>query len=253
MSDIDLSKLAEPFPAEDVEWRIGRSGEKNGRAWATCFAYIDNRAIQSRLDEVCGIGGWQNQLVQVSGGWLCGISIKINDEWVTKWDGSDATDFEAFKGGISGSQKRAASQWGIGRYLYNLEEGWADIRENGKFYQAKSKDHDAFKWNPPQLPAWALPKNQTPTPARQDGKHLDDRRTVPTSEYKGWVDCMNEIIVGKYPNFQSFGDISKHLMRMPKVKEMFKSWEDVERCSDLRVFDRFSAIINEAAGRLVAA
>lgn len=28
---LDLSKLKEPFKAEDIEWRIQQSGETNGR------------------------------------------------------------------------------------------------------------------------------------------------------------------------------------------------------------------------------
>ena len=42
-----------------------------------------------------------------------------------KWDAAENTQVEAVKGGRSGAMKRAAVQWGIGRYLYNLEEGFA--------------------------------------------------------------------------------------------------------------------------------
>ena len=90
---------------------------------------------------------------------MCGISIKCDGEWVTKWDGSGNTDFEAVKGGFSGSMKRAAVQWGIGRYLYNIEATFAVINENGKHYQKGRKDYyKSFKWDAPQMPDWALPK-----------------------------------------------------------------------------------------------
>ena len=80
------------------------------------------------------------------------------DEWVTKWDGAENTDIEAVKGGLSGAMKRAAVQWGIGRYLYKLEESWINANENGA-YRGKTKDGTPFKWDAPSLPSWALPKS----------------------------------------------------------------------------------------------
>ncbi|PAE14614.1 hypothetical protein CHH91_18475, partial [Virgibacillus sp. 7505] len=53
-----------------------------------------------------------------------------------------------------------AVQFGIGRYLYNLEESWVDIKkEKGRYYHRSGKGNDEIKgyWDPPQLPAWALP------------------------------------------------------------------------------------------------
>jgi hypothetical protein len=115
----------------------------------------------NRLDDVCGPENWKNDFINAPGGGvLCGLSIKIADEWVTKWDGADNTNIEAVKGGLSGAMKRAAVQWGIGRYVYDLSETYAVINENGKHYQgADSKNkYPAFKWDEPQLPSWALPE-----------------------------------------------------------------------------------------------
>lgn len=50
--------------------------------------------------------------------------------------------------------KRAAVQWEIGRYLYNLEEGFAVVsatRPPG-FQYAKSKEVGVFYWKAPALP-----------------------------------------------------------------------------------------------------
>lgn len=153
----ELHKLHEPFAALDIEWRIQSSGEKNGQIWARCLAYVTNRAIMNRLDDVVGAANWKNEYARApEGGIMCGLSIKIDGEWVTKWDGAENTDIEAVKGGLSGAMKRAAVQWGIGRYLYDLEEGFAQIRDNG-MYRGKTKDNKSFKWDPPKLPSWALP------------------------------------------------------------------------------------------------
>lgn len=164
---MDLSKLKEPFKAEDIEWRIQQSGETNGRIWAKVLAYVTARAIENRLDEVCGPENWKNEFRKEgeNGEYLCGISIKIDGEWITKWDGCSASgtnsNIDGFKTALSGSIKRAAATgWGIGRYLYSLDEGWAVICDDG-MYSAKLKDSNKwFKWNPPALPAWALPKGR---------------------------------------------------------------------------------------------
>jgi hypothetical protein len=90
----------------------------------------------------------------------------VGNEWVTKEDGAEQTDLESFKGGLSSAIKRAAVVWGIGRYLYDLEEGYAEIVEKGTkgAHYGKLPDKtggDQFHWFPPRLPSWALPKQET--------------------------------------------------------------------------------------------
>lgn len=168
---MDLKKLADPFPVHEIEWRVSRAGKKsNGDLWAKILAYVTNRAIMERLDEVCGPGGWKNEFKEWQGheAVMCGLSIKIDNEWVTKWDAAENTDFEAVKGGVSGSQKRAAVQWGIGRYLYQLEETWAQVSEHGTFagqyVDKKTGEKLFFKFDPPALPDWAVPKAESKAP-----------------------------------------------------------------------------------------
>lgn len=163
---IDLSLLSKPFPAKDIEWRVQSAGEKNGKPWAMVLAYVTNRAIMERLDSVVGPENWKNEFKEWMGtSVLCGISIKIEGEWVTKWDGAEQTDIEATKGGLSSAMKRSAVQWGIGRYLYNLDATMATILEHGEHYQsAKQGKYEAFRWNAPILPKWALPDGEPKKP-----------------------------------------------------------------------------------------
>ncbi len=159
-SQIDFNALRTVFDLEEIEWRIQQAGETNGRVWAICVPYVTNRAIQTRLDEVVGPGNWKNYFRHgPDGGVLCGISLRIDGEWITKWDGAENTDIESVKGGLSASMKRAAVQWGIGRYLYAVEESFANVNDNGRF-RGKTKEGKPFRWDPPQLPAWALPKKK---------------------------------------------------------------------------------------------
>lgn len=182
-------KLREPFAAEDIEWRVGSTNSDKTRGIA--LAYLTNRAIQVRLDEVVGCGGWRNDYRE----WhdksqLCGISIWDDDkkEWITKWDGADSTDIESTKGGLSDAMKRAAVQWGIGRYLYHLPNEWVALEPSGRSYKLKQ---------PPILPNWALPggsgkpESSTPDP-RQDTppKQRAQRPKDPKSELVSSIHVM---------------------------------------------------------------
>ena len=48
--------LAKPFAPEDLEWRLQNTNEEKMRGMAV--PYVTNRAIQNRLDEVCGPLFW---------------------------------------------------------------------------------------------------------------------------------------------------------------------------------------------------
>ncbi len=174
------SALCRPFQESEIEWRVGECGKKGDKFWAKCFAYVTNRAIQNRLDEVFGTTGWECRFEPIEGGFLCGIGVRDGDSVVWKWDGAERTDFEALKGGLSGSMKRAAVQWGIGRYLYSLESGFAETfseRVQGGHY-ARTKEGETFYWIPPQLPAWALPEG-SPTSERKYHPVEEPRREEP--------------------------------------------------------------------------
>ncbi len=165
MIDNLIEQLQQPFPAEDIEWRVQRAMNTAKGNKAIVLAYVTNRAIMNRLDKVFGPGNWKNEYKEWRAtGILCGISAKIDGEWVTKYDGAGETAIESIKGGFSDSMKRAAVQWGIGRYLYNLEENWVDIKERGQNYistKVKVNGKDEFVkgyWDTPILPNWALPE-----------------------------------------------------------------------------------------------
>lgn len=131
---IDLNRLRAFFDAGDLEWKPITISKKTNKGLAA--AYITNRAIMDRLDEVCGPANWRNEYKSgPDGGVMCGLSLRVGEEWVTKWDGAENTDIEPVKGGLSSSMRRAAVQWGIGRYLYRLPQQWVPVDERGRFVQ----------------------------------------------------------------------------------------------------------------------
>ena len=162
---MDLKKLAAPFSGNDIEWRIGRCGKTNdGTIWATCLAYVQARAIMDRFDEVCGPENWRVEYwFPKEKATIAKIYIKTGEEWICKEDGAEETAIESFKGGLSSALKRAGSVWGVGRYLYGLEEGFAEITQDrndryGKLPQESGGN--VFRWIEPRLPDWALPEKE---------------------------------------------------------------------------------------------
>ncbi|EQD39671.1 Rad52/22 double-strand break repair protein, partial [mine drainage metagenome] len=135
-----FAKMRAPYPVELVRWRVGarmKSNKNRGQA----MPYLNARLVQDRLDEVMGAENWRTEFVSApcGGGVMCVLSLRIGDEWVGKADvaqqdevSEDARDPEkdreiAIKGAASDAFKRAAVQWGIGRYLYSFEAPWVNL------------------------------------------------------------------------------------------------------------------------------
>ena len=111
-----IEQFTLPLNRFEIDWKI--QSKKNN---TIVVPYIDNRAAQMRLDECFGPQNWTNSFERWGNakGVKCGISLRIEGVWVTKYDGADESDIEPTKGGFSDSMKRACTQWGLGRDLYD--------------------------------------------------------------------------------------------------------------------------------------
>ena len=135
--------LKQPFDPSVVHWRVGAtSGDKKT---GIALAYINARDVMKRLDDVCG-DLWQDEYPFEG---CCRIGIKVNNEWLWRSNGAGETQIEGEKGRYSDAFKRAAVLWGVGRYLYYLDNLWVPIKPQGRSHVIIS---------PPKLPNWALPK-----------------------------------------------------------------------------------------------
>ena len=154
-----LANLSNPFEFKDIEWRAGQFTKDGSKVML--LAYITSRAVMDRLDAVVGPENWcaTYEASPIKGGLECRLSIRmLNGEWVTKTDAAEPTQIESVKGAYSDALKRAAVHWGIGRYLYNLDNSWVAVnrkRSPGAVYVA-SKGVSGYAV-PPMLPNWALP------------------------------------------------------------------------------------------------
>lgn len=132
---MNLQHLHAPFPPNEIEWRVGST--KQDKSSGLALAYLTARHVMERLDEVCGVGNWQDRYEFHGKRTVCYLSIRIDGEWVTKADGAGDSEVEAEKGAISDALKRAAVKWGIGRYLYSLGNTWVDLEPAGRSYRIK--------------------------------------------------------------------------------------------------------------------
>jgi hypothetical protein len=136
---MNLKELHAPFPATEIEWRVGSTTKDKTRGLA--LAYLTARHVMERLDEVCGPENWQDRYEFHGSRTVCYLSIKIGDQWVTKADGAGDSDVEAEKGAISDALKRAAVKWGIGRYLYSLASPWVELEAHGNSVKIKASEY----------------------------------------------------------------------------------------------------------------
>ena len=183
-----LAALAAPFAPKDIEWRIQSSGmsERNGQQqpWARVLAYVNARAIRRRLNEVLGPAGWQTTHFAVGDRIGCAIGVKLDSEWVWKSDGAGDTQFESDKGAFTSAFKRAAYSWTIGEYLYDLPVGWAQFHNDGEYrdeIKASGQQRGTwYRWSPPKLPSWALPREHQQESANVSTESSQERK--PKSE-----------------------------------------------------------------------
>lgn len=122
---------------DNHKWKVQTT--KTGMA--VCVPYLDSRQVTTRLNNVLGIDGWSNTLIETSdSGMICEITIIVNGKEVTRSNVGTKSEYEAKKGMASDSIKRAAVNFGVGSYLYDMQPVKLKIAiENGKKYAATAK------------------------------------------------------------------------------------------------------------------
>lgn len=173
MSEMDrdiLAALAAPFPSSEIKWKPQRTTQDKTRAEAV--AYIDARNVSRRLDEVVGwdwavdyqpiLGGPQN-VVSV----ICRLCVMgMTRSGIGSFTMGDGSQADPWKSAESDALKRAAVNFGIGRYLYELGQTWVP-------YDAQRRR----LVEEPTLPAWALPEDErgkSAPPKQQQQPPVDD-------------------------------------------------------------------------------
>jgi hypothetical protein len=108
------------------QWRV--QSRTKDKSKAICTAYIDARQVMDILDEHCE---WESAFKEIDGFIFAGIGIREPESGETFWrwdcgqrveeDKADQMYEQAGKSAASDAFKRAAVQWGVGRFLYDLD------------------------------------------------------------------------------------------------------------------------------------
>lgn len=125
-----ISKLAEPFPEEDVKW-LPAFGIKEPGKPTPVLAYVDARMVVNRLNEVVGAENWSDSYREViittekegkdkAVATLAGIECTLTILGVSKTDVGTISFSDEVKGAYSDALKRAAVKFGVGEYFYGM-------------------------------------------------------------------------------------------------------------------------------------
>jgi len=165
-------ELAAPFPDRAIEWVTVATKQDKGKG--LMVPVVGGRAVQDRLDQVLGMTNWRTEIVPVrEHALICKLSVRIDGEWITKEDGADEVGNESMKGGCTAAFKRAALQWGIGRYLARVPKRWIPGEVRGKSFYPSTR---------PVLPRWALPDGQSAGPDSTEDPRVDSAVFPSTAE-----------------------------------------------------------------------
>lgn len=107
----------------EIELRVSTIKE-NG---LQLLLYKTARVDMAFLDDLYTPFGWSCEYAEIKGNLFCGISVKTEHGWVTKWDcgiESRESGGNEKKGEASDAFKRAGTKWGIGRELYTSPFIW---------------------------------------------------------------------------------------------------------------------------------
>ena len=224
---MSTSELLRPFDYESHKWRVMNVTKKGDKA--SCAFYIDARDVMDRLDAVVGAENWSDKYTTLAIGesrWAIECTITING--VSK---SDVGEGDAPKDAYSDALKRAAVKWGVGRYLYGMDNGtWFEIDTYKQFTPAAEKQiEDLLRKNlarlgvkAPQQQRQAPPPPTTGINGNGDKPQLWQGWQTP-AEAKAWAvecgACKNE--------YEANGSFSK------LVKEQFGGRLHTENVKDV--------------------
>jgi hypothetical protein len=132
LADI-AAQLKEPFSFDDIDFLPKGKIERDGKTLCMALPYADPRAYQDRLNQLAP-GEWSTPAplaLTVGDKLICYVTVIVY--------GIAHTDVgEAMPGENQGTEawaqafKRACSQFGLGRYLYDLEKEWVPFNPQKK-------------------------------------------------------------------------------------------------------------------------
>lgn len=226
-----FEQLSAPFHPSQVEFVIQNAFDfnSNGQYGIKAFAspYITKEAAEDRMDQVFGVGNWENDFQMPDPAGRIKYCVRFKDEvtgeWRVRWEGatidSNATgNFgkTAYEIALSMAEKRTWAKMGIGRYLrrvpalqvetsMNFRPGWSKYSFRSRVKGNKQNPQwVSFYWAEPHLPDWALPEGFTyeakqVTPQQQPSGPRPGNKTEPVEAGPIFWELVDYYIAGLPP------------------------------------------------------
>jgi hypothetical protein len=178
-----IQTLRDEFVKEmPYSWRLQSKTRDKSRG--IYVPYIEARDVYNKLDQVC-LYGWESAFKDVCGNIFGGIGIvQENGSVIWKWDTgmrieedkSNKMYDQGAKGSASDSLKRAAVQWGIGRFLYEIDTKLLPLDADGNPVDASGKriyDVSKYIYDLSHQGASKIPESPKSTKPDLDAAKLD--------------------------------------------------------------------------------
>lgn len=132
-----MKTLRDPFPTNTIKVKPQSVTQDQSKGLVTY--YVDARIVAERLNEVVGSDQWSDEYRVISGPQEgTPVECRLTVNGVTKADVGQVKpgelDEKSWKSAYSDAFKRAAVKFGVGAYLYESPNVWAETRvgNNGK-------------------------------------------------------------------------------------------------------------------------
>lgn len=204
-----ITELSKPL---DYKWKL-QSYTKD-KTKAMCVAYIDARMVIQRLNEVCTYG-WHRSHFAIGNDTYCNVGL-IMPDGTTIWRsdvGESENDTERAKTSASDSFKRAAVQFGLGLFLYDLEVIKLPVKKDGDFLNIVddegNKVWDLTKHINAMLKSGKKPKQSKTTAPKSPGETPKSKEEL-TPNHKSWSAVKKRVADGvPFEEIEKYFNISE--------------------------------------------
>src|SRR6266567_7609118 len=132
LTDIAV-QLKEPFAFDDIDFLPKGKVERDGKTLCMALPYADPRVYQDRLN-LLAYGEWSTPapvVIAVGNKLLCYVTVILYGVPHTDVGEADAGENQGTEAWAQ-AFKRACSQFGLGRYLYDLDKEWVPFNPQKK-------------------------------------------------------------------------------------------------------------------------
>ena len=236
-----VNELSKPLP---FKWKLQSYTKKKDKA--LCVAYIDSRTVTKRLNEVA-VYGWHREHFSIGVDTYCRLGLVMPDntiQWRSDVGESDNATEKA-KTSSSDSYKRAAINFGLGLFLYDMDIITLPVVQEGTFYNIVKPDgskvydlttyiNEEYKKKPtatPQATPKVTPTVKTePTGALQPSTQFEDNSKTKALELFKELDQAKVI---------------KHLISIEKIRKYTTSEEFVRGENIEKVREVYGKLVNK--------